>query len=720
MSKKEIIQKCDSLKSKLIGYEDGDLLGLIDVKDGLNELKSLIEGSSSEFIGEIIKAFDDDIHLNSKDDFFEVIISFIKFYKFFVHGEKKQSELEEEIGRLKGEIERLRVVSSDTVVTGRTGYGYTDNYFSSIIEDLSMLNKFYDEAKDHLTNAQFSLLDLEYDPSNSENINRVFRAFHTLKSSSAFLGFKNMEEVSHEMENMLVLIRDGHLKISKELIDVIFFGIGLLKDLSEVMEMNNYNIPKMVECYKGINIYNYIEIVKNIIKDHRVKKIGEILEEQGKISKELVDKILLKQKEGNKKFGEIALEENLISESDLNKAMKKQTVIGAKKTSYVKVSNDRLNSLIDMVGELVITQSMIREILTTVNVGDTVMKDRNIVQLETVTTNIKNIVLSMGMVPISEIFNKLRVIIRNVSHEENKVVDVEVIGETTELDRNVIESIYDPLVHIVRNSVDHGIESAEERERLGKNKIGRIVVSAEHKGSGILISITDDGKGIDKDKVIKKAIDKGLIVAEDVENLTSKDINALLFLPGFSTAEKVTEISGRGVGLDVVKKNIDQIHGKIDIYSEKGKYTKFMIKIPLTLAIIDGFVTIVNEKKYIFPFNIIEEIVVPEPKDITLSDDGQKLLFIRGKFVPIVFAGEMFSEGVYKRDDEKVIVIIIHFENKNYGIAVDYILGKQEIVIKSLNEALHNLKLFSGGTIFGDGSIGFIVDIEEFMEKAKL
>ncbi len=722
MNKKDKIGLCEDLTKKLTSFEEGDLLGLIEIREGLSSIGSFLEDDSKDLFDLIVAGFEKDLHIHSPSGFFDIIVLFTSSQKNFIKGDLNKASFSENIKEIFTQLNRLMETSAESNVSSTAKFSYPDGYFDSIIDDTNMLNKFYDEAKEHLTNAQFSLLDLEYDPSNSENINKVFRAFHTLKSSSAFLGFKNMEEVSHEMENLLVLIRDGQMRITKDLIDVIFFGIGLLKDLSEVMEINNYTVTKIADSYKGINIYGYINIVNQIIKQHTQKKIGEILEEQGKISKELVDKILMKQQTENKKFGEIAIEEKIITEEDLNRAVKKQNTSLIKKTSYVKVSNERLNALIDMVGELVITQSMIKEILSEKGSKgtDSVAQDRNIVQLETVTTNIKNIVLSMGMVPISEIFNKLRVIIRNVSHEEGKVVDVEVSGETTELDRNVIESIYDPLVHIVRNSVDHGIETTEQREAAGKNKIGRISIVAEHKGSGIIISITDDGKGINKEKILKKAIEKGLVTEADAENLSYKEITGLLFLPGFSTAEKVTEISGRGVGLDVVKKNIEQIHGKIDIYSETGKYTKFLIKIPLTLAIIDGFVTIVNNKKYIFPFNIVEEIVVPKPEDITSSDDGQKLLFIRGKFVPIVYAGILFNEDNFSQNDEKVVIIIIHFENKNYGIAVDSIIGKQEIVIKSLNEALSNLKLFSGGTIFGDGSIGFIVDIEEFMEKAKL
>jgi two-component system chemotaxis sensor kinase CheA len=297
-------------------------------------------------------------------------------------------------------------------------------------------------------------------------------------------------------------------------------------------------------------------------------------------------------------------------------------------------------------------------------------------------------------------------------------------GNDTELDRNVIETIYDPLVHIVRNAVDHGLEPPEEREKQGKSAVGVIKVCAEHKGNGIEISVCDDGRGIDRQKVLKKAIAQGLVTEDRAADLSDKEIYSFLFLPGFSTAETVTEISGRGVGLDVVRKNIDQIHGKVDIMSELGRGTKFIIRIPLTLAIIDGFVTEVDKTKYVFPFNLIEEIIVPDQSTVSRLEDGRFLVFNRGTYIPVIFALNVFQhkDAMNRAEAQGLLdklVIVITFEQKRYGIAVDAILGKQEIVIKSLNEALYRLKVFSGGTIFGDGSIGFIVDVEEFIEAAR-
>jgi two-component system, chemotaxis family, sensor kinase CheA len=705
MENKKDVLKMNQIKSCISKYEEGDLLSLAEIFENINELLNNLPSNEKKIddyikkIRKMIDCFDrNENHkkfLTKLSEDIEILISFF-------------SEQKNSTGDQQETIEEVPLIIEEKPMS------YTPTYFESFINDTEMLAKFCDEAREHLDNSQYALLDLEYDSTNQENINKVFRCFHTLKSSSAFLGIKNIEDISHEVENILVLVRDGNISISSELIDVTFAGIGLVRDLIKIIEDNNFVPEKIIKEFLTINIFSYISLIKSILANYKTKKVGEILKDIGKIDAAMIQKILNKQKEEKKRFGEIAVSEKIITEEDLNDALKKQTVI-SKKASYVKVSNERLNSLIDMVGELVVIQSIIKDGIGSVETNS----ERSISQLETITTNIKNIVLSMGMVPISEIFNKLRVVIRNASHELGKIVDVEIFGEETELDRNVVEQIYDPFVHIVRNSVDHGIENPDAREAAGKNRVGKITIQARHRGSGIEISVTDDGHGIDKEKVIEKALKLGLISEEQKPLLTEKDIYNFMFLPGFSTAKEVTEMSGRGVGLDVVKKNIEQIHGKVEVSSEKFKATTFTIKLPLTLAIIDGFVTVVNNKKYIFPFNLIEEIIVPNIDNLSMMENHELMLFNRNKYTPVIFAGNFFNELEFNKDFSKIIIILINYEGSSYGVAVDSVIGKHEIVIKSLNEVLHKLKVFSGGTIFGDGSIGFVVDIEEFMDMAK-
>ncbi|MBN2509320.1 MAG: Hpt domain-containing protein, partial [Spirochaetales bacterium] len=385
-------------------------------------------------------------------------------------------------------------------------FPYPDSYFEGVINDAKILSKFIEEATDHLDKAQFVLIDLEYDPGNAENINTIFRAFHTLKSSSAFLGIKNIEEIAHAAEELLSLMRDNQLSVSTELIDVIFYGIVFIKNLVDIIVDQRNNVQKIVEDFREINIYRYIQLLDSIKSGHRIRKIGEILLDMGTIDKEMVDSILTAQKGSHKRFGEIAVEEGKVSQDAVDTAteiQKKQKL----RNSYVKVSAQRLNELVDLIGELVVNQSIIREVLG----NRDITVDQHLTQLEVISSSIKNNVLSMGMIPIGDTFNHLRVVIRNASKETGKTVDVHVEGGETELDRNIIESIYDPLVHIVRNSVDHGLEDREGRKAAGKKDIGIIQLSARHRGSGIEIQVSDDGRGIDTEALLSTALEKGLI-----------------------------------------------------------------------------------------------------------------------------------------------------------------------------------------------------------------
>jgi two-component system chemotaxis sensor kinase CheA len=715
MKKNIIKDKIEDLIDLLENFESGDLIILTDIKTKLSDIINYADNAIKvKDLSAILKKINNEFDLILRaDNQKELFLNLIELLKQ-ISNIKNPNDFNNE--KIKAISEKMFKSINEKLEKNHKIGIYPDDYFDNITDDAKMLLKYCDEANEHLDNAQISLLDLEYDSTNQENINHVFRCFHTIKSSSAFLGIKNIEEISHEVENILVLVRDGNMSISSDLVDVVFFGINMVRDLINIIETSIDNINNIIDKFVNINIYNYIKILKKILSNYKTKKIGEILSEAGKIDRVTIESILKRQSVEKKRFGEIALEEKVITEEDLKAAIKKQ-IMPSKKTSYVKVSNERLNFLIDMVGELVVTQSIIKNNINNKSLDTSVYNERSIAQLESITTSIKNVVLSMGMVPISEIFNKLKVVIRNASRELNKIVDVEISGEDTELDRNVIEAIYDPLIHIVRNSIDHGIETPEERRNRNKSEVGKILISANHRGSFIEISIYDDGKGIDKNKIIEKVVKTG-IIKQGVQNISDKEIHEILFAPGFSTSEHVTEISGRGVGLDVVKRNVEQINGKIEINSEPGKFTKFIIRIPLTLAIIDGFVTLINGKKYIFPFNLIEEIVVSE-NNINKTNNGELMLNIRNKYVPIIFAGKLFNEN-YKDDLSKLVIILINHENNTYGIVVDEVIGKQEIVIKNLNEALKGLKYFSGGTIFGDGSIGFVVNIEKFIDNAKL
>lgn len=603
----------------------------------------------------------------------------------------------------------------------KSDFEYTDEDeanidYSQIVLEQNMLNTYLSEASEFLDSAQSSLLDLEHDSTNEDAINKVFRCFHTLKSSSALLGFKNIEVFSHYMETMLGKIRDKEIIVSSELIDVIFHGIGVIRDLIQVIENNN-SIESIVLGFKKFKLTPYIHLLEKINSEYKTQKIGQILKEMGAISDINIDSILKTQNDENKVFGEVALEKKIVTEEELHQAVSKQ-VKQKSSSSYVKVSSVRLNQLIDMVGELVVNQSMIRQKIVEDN---NTLKEHDVNQLEEVTTSIKDMVLAMGMVPLKEMLEKLRVVIRNTSRELNKVISFEVSGEDTEMDRSLIESIYDPLVHMVRNSVSHGIEDADVRKLSNKESVGTIKITAEYRGNGVEISVMDDGKGLDPERIVDKAIEMGLIENENRnEYLENKDlVYQLIFRPGFSTKDKADSISGRGVGMDVVLQNIQKINGKIEIHSEIGKGSTFKIKLPLTLAIIDGFVTEIMDEFYVFPFELVEEILVSNEIELVPMEDNSSMGLSRGKYFPIVDFHKMLTgeNGIY---EEKFLYVLINYEDTEMAIPVNKVLGKQEIVIKNLNELIRHQKLFYGGTIFGDGSIGFILDIDEIISAYNL
>ncbi|MCX7820113.1 MAG: chemotaxis protein CheA [Brevinematales bacterium] len=722
MEFESLISNFQMIEELLDSYESGDLIKVASLTEGLekvykefdkyNELKKLnnLVNYLKQLSLKLTEVPEKEFKIISL--FKDITSSFLSFFKKEISGKDLISRINEKSHFIKELIGEQKKEEKKEEL-------YPPDYFKGIVQDEKLLLQFFHEANEHLDEAQYTLLELEYDSTNKELINNVFRNFHTIKGSSAFLGLKNIEEVSHKIEDLFALVRDEKITISRELIDVIFYGMELLRNLLDIMEANEYKADKMKSSFLKVNIFSYINLMKRILSDYNVKKIGEILEEEGLLNKGDLDKILEKQKEEDKKFGEVAIDEKKLTSEDLAEALKKQQQqkLKVKRMGYVKVSNEKLNSLIDLVGELVINQSMLKQEIVNSKASLNI-SDRNLGELENITTMIKNIVLSMGMLPIGDIFNKLRVVIRNTAEELGKVVVVETEGEETELDRNVMETIYDPLLHIVRNAIDHGIESPEERVKVGKDKIGKITLKAEHKGSGIEVIITDDGKGIDKEKILKKALELKIITPEQSTKMSDKDIYSLMFLPGFSTSENVTNVSGRGVGLDVVKKNLEEIHGRVEVQTEKGKYTKFIIKLPLTLAIIEGFVTKVGSNKYVFPFNLIEEILVLEKSSLKYSENGGKaMIFHRGIHVPVIFCEKIFKENIL-RESENFISLIVSFDQFKYCIVVDEVIGKQEIVIKNLGNILSEYSYFSGGTIFGDGTIGFVVDIQGLIEKA--
>ncbi|GAX60067.1 chemotaxis protein histidine kinase and related kinase [Candidatus Scalindua japonica] len=435
------------------------------------------------------------------------------------------------------------------------------------------------------------------------------------------------------------------------------------------------------------------------------KPIGQILAEKGDISEPQLDNAL---KQQEKKVGEILVEKGIATPDKIDSALKTQQAQRSMKlqSRTVKVDTGKLDNLFDLVGELVIANTLICGEMKSVNNNSA---SKNLSQLTKITKDIQDQVMSMRMVTLKQTFQKMSRLVRDVSQHSGKNVKFHITGEETELDKNVIEEIADPLVHILRNSVDHGIESEEDRLAKGKPKEGSVTLSAFHRGGNIIIEIKDDGKGLQKERILKKAVDKGLVSKQT--SMTDNQIYNLIFAPGLSTADKVTNISGRGVGMDVVRKNIEKLRGKVDVTSQEGVGSTFTIKLPLTLAIIDGIVVNVGDTKYIIPTVSIEESLQPKREEISTVKNQGEVVNIRGNLLSLVRLHKLYDINTTKTVPWESIVVVVEGADGKYGVLVDELLGQQQVVIKSLGDRFKNVKGISGSAILGDGKVGLILDV---------
>lgn len=589
----------------------------------------------------------------------------------------------------------------------------------NFMDDVEIVKEFLVESNDHLDDVESKILELENNPEDVDLINDIFRPIHSMKGSAGFLGLQDIGKVSHELETILDEARKAKIIITSEIIEVLYEGVDILKKLRE-------SIAKKVDNRStSIGVIDYQPLllkISAILRDSqnpaqqgnahnnffKRQHIGEILVASGDISKGQLE-LALEEQEHGKKLGEILVEKGITTPEKINNALKVQSIIGRPSSETVKVDTQKLDNLVNLVGELVIANALINETL-----GNGTNK--NLSHLNKIVKDIQDQVMCMRMVPLKSIFQKMVRLVRDVSAKVGKKVRLEISGEDTELDKTVIEEIGDPLVHIIRNSIDHGIEPQKERLAKGKPVEGIVRLNAFHRGGNIIIEIEDDGKGLCKDMLLKKAVEKGLI-NEDA-SLSDQQIYNLIFAAGFSTAEKVTDVSGRGVGMDVVKKNVERLRGKVELSTVAGKGTKFSIKLPLTLAIIDGMIVQVGSEKYIVPMLSIEESIRPKQEDVSTVQQRGELINVRGNLLPMVRLHNLYNVQPKKTNPWEALILIVEGEGQKCGILVDDLLGQQQIVIKSLGEQFHNIRGISGSAILGDGHVSLILDVGGIMSMA--
>lgn len=380
-------------------------------------------------------------------------------------------------------------------------------------------------------------------------------------------------------------------------------------------------------------------------------------------------------------------------------------------TQTVRVDIEKLDTLMNLMGELVIARSRIADILKKYNIKEV---DESLAQLSRITLDLQNVVMKVRMVPIEFVFNRFPRMVRDLSRSLNKEINFVMEGEETELDRTFVEVIGDPLVHLIRNAIDHGIETKEERISNGKTPIGTVKISARHEGNNVVIEVEDDGRGMNREKIMRKAIEKGLITEERAIGMPDEKIFEYVFLPGFSTKDEVSELSGRGVGMDVVKSTVDSLNGTVSLESKLGKGTKVTIRLPLTLAIIQALLIKVNKYVYAIPISIIDSTLNISSKDIRVVQN-EEVIVIRGEVIPLVKLWRVFGME-HEETPKEMNVVVVKAGVRKYGLTVDTLIGQEDIVIKSLGKIFSDVKIFSGGATLGDGSIALILDVMNIIE----
>lgn len=599
-----------------------------------------------------------------------------------------------------------------------------------------IFESFLIETKEIFERLDIDLIELENKPNDSELLNNIFRSFHTVKGTSGFLGLERMQKLTHRAEDLLNKLRKGELAVTHDIMDVILQAYDGLKGLLNVIE---------TRLNEDFEIEPYIYVLEDALSGNAEAPAEdqfdkEILEELAR--REAVNHLaetVAGENGGNGYHADAGLPENnhahdaaphtnghepeKISPEDQAQQKKVADTLRAATVrsgdNTIRVDVQRLDDLLNIVSELVLGRNRLSQVSLEAGLqyeGTKLSRDLSDASrmIDLMTTELQLAVMKTRMIKIGKVFNKFPRVVRDLSKETGKQIKLEIRGEETELDKTLIEEINDPLVHLVRNSIDHGIEPPEKRIAAGKPIEGTITLSAEQEGNNILVFVEDDGGGINQDKIKEKAINKGIISREKAKELTKQETYGLLFLPGFSTAEKVTNISGRGVGLDVVKTNVAKLRGAINIDSELGKGTRFIIKLPLTLAIIQGLLVTVRDETVVIPLSSVLEVVRISNEQIH-NVNRKQVIKLRDTVIPLVSIDSLLYQ---KEEEEKTgyqYVVIVGIAEKKFGIKVDTLIGQKEVVIKTLGEYLGSIRGIAGSTIMGDGRVVMIIDLAELL-----
>ncbi len=585
-------------------------------------------------------------------------------------------------------------------------------------EDAELVADFIVEAREHLSQIEGQMLLLEREPSSMEVIHAVFRAFHTIKGLAGFFDFRIVQAVAHEVETLLDLARNEKLVVTSAIVDV-------------VLESGDFLQTEIASIEHALNSATALQAGDNRALLLKIKALAVTPGENPPPPSQAAPLAALPMPEFNLErvaaplppptpepptsgYSPVPATPSRLSAPEPTTpstpaaALAKEAPRSADASS-VRVETAKLDHLMDMVGEIVIAQSLIRHNQFLAAATDSrLMAD--LAKLARVTVEVQRATMSMRMIPVGQLFQRIERVIRDLSRKAGKQIVLETSGTETGIDKTVAEELSDPLLHMVRNSVDHGIESVDERIAAGKTPDARIRLSAHHQGGQVIIQISDDGRGLNSEKIRRKAEERQLI--SPATQLTEAEIYQLIFEPGFSTADKITDVSGRGVGMDVVRRNVEKLRGRIETQSTLGLGTTFLLKLPLTLAIIDGLVVEVGGERFIVPLSGVREIFRPKPDSLFTVEGRDEMLLVRGQLMPVVRLHQRLQLEGRCCEPFEGLMVVVEAENRCFCLLVDDLLGKQEVVIKSLGETFKDVSGLSGCAVLGDGRVGLILDMD--------
>jgi two-component system chemotaxis sensor kinase CheA len=578
--------------------------------------------------------------------------------------------------------------------------------------DLELIGEFITEGIDLITNAEEALLTLENDPDDMDAVGTVFRAFHTIKGTAAFMELTIISEMAHHAESLLSRVRDREIRYAGGHADLALRSLDMLKELIQSVERALGGEPlSKPEGYDDL-----MRLLENPEQagisedfDATTPRIGDILVAQGDVEREKVEEAATSYPD--KPIGAAIVKSKAASIEHVGQAIRTQKRMhGAKQVvqSSIRVNTDRLDRLIDMMGELVIAHSMVAQDEIMVNGGHHELL-KKVVHTSKIVRELQHMGMSMRMIPLKSTFQKMARLVRDLARKVGKNINFVTEGEETEIDRNMVDVVKDPLVHMIRNSVDHGIEMPDVRKKTGKSEYGTVHLSAYHSAGSVVVEIKDDGKGLDREKLLAKARERGVI--SDGNSLSDREVFNLIFEPGFSTAEVVSDVSGRGVGMDVVKRNIETLRGQVEIQSESGKGSVFKMRLPLTLAIIDGMVIRVGREIYVVPTSSIVRSLRPDPEDLSTVLNHGEMFSLQGKLIPLFRLDSLFAIKGAEQDPAMALVMVIEDDGSQAGLLIDELIGRQQVVIKTLGENMRDIPGISGGAIMPNGRVGLILDI---------